>query len=207
MVASYAVCFAGVLPQGILLALITDPSQGADDLLAKLSPSLTDDEKAFVLALRGLLAHGILQHCLQKRHRVDYGVFRYDLMYGNMLSTQPPLVSLSSNVSTESCTQLLFNANLHRSPAARKRLAVPFRAADTPAERSEYAQPDVALMLTALRWGLLRMTDDAQTFWSSMSVTSGALCKQMYPYTNTSERWPHGLPIRLQLLLRRPEPG
>jgi hypothetical protein len=41
-----------------------------------------------------------------------------------------------------------------RSPAAKKRLAVPFRAADTPAERSEYAQPDVALLLTVLRLGL-----------------------------------------------------
>ncbi len=37
-----------------------------------------------------------------------------------------------------------------RSDKARKRLAVPFRAAHTPAERSEYAQPDVALLLTHL---------------------------------------------------------
>ncbi len=37
-----------------------------------------------------------------------------------------------------------------RSAKARKRLAVPFRAADTPAERSEWSQPDVALLLTHL---------------------------------------------------------
>ena len=30
----------------------------------------------------------------------------------------------------------------------RKRLAVPFRAADTPAERAEFSQPDVASALT-----------------------------------------------------------
>ena len=39
-----------------------------------------------------------------------------------------------------------------RLPSARKRLAVPFRAADTPSERSEYAQPDVALLLTYLSY-------------------------------------------------------
>lgn len=35
---------------------------------------------------------------------------------------------------------------------ARKRLAVPFRAAHTPAERSEFAQPDIALVLTHLAY-------------------------------------------------------
>jgi hypothetical protein len=40
----------------------------------------------------------------------------------------------------------------HRLPTARKRLAVPFRAAQTPSERSEFAQPDVALVLTALSY-------------------------------------------------------
>lgn len=39
-----------------------------------------------------------------------------------------------------------------RSGTARKRLAVPFRAAHTPAERSEYSQPDVALLLTHLAY-------------------------------------------------------
>jgi hypothetical protein len=39
-----------------------------------------------------------------------------------------------------------------RSGAARKRLAVPFRAAHLPSERSEYAQPDTALSLTTLAY-------------------------------------------------------
>lgn len=37
---------------------------------------LSDDQRSDVLALRGLLAGGILVHCLQKRHRVDFGVVR-----------------------------------------------------------------------------------------------------------------------------------
>jgi hypothetical protein len=37
---------------------------------------LSDDQLAVVLALRGLLACNLLQHCLQKRHQVDYGVNR-----------------------------------------------------------------------------------------------------------------------------------
>jgi hypothetical protein len=39
-----------------------------------------------------------------------------------------------------------------RSNTARKQLAVPFRAAHQPAERSEYAQPDTALCLTTLAY-------------------------------------------------------
>lgn len=39
-----------------------------------------------------------------------------------------------------------------RSTTARKRLAVPFRAAHTPAERSEFAQPDVAVLLTHISY-------------------------------------------------------
>lgn len=39
-----------------------------------------------------------------------------------------------------------------RGKHARKRLAVPFRAAHTPAERSEFAQPDLALLLTHLAY-------------------------------------------------------
>lgn len=39
-----------------------------------------------------------------------------------------------------------------RATTARKRLAVPFRAAHTPSERSEWAQPDVALVLTTISY-------------------------------------------------------
>jgi hypothetical protein len=39
-----------------------------------------------------------------------------------------------------------------RGASAKKRLAVPFRAAHMPSERSEFAQPDVALLLTTLSY-------------------------------------------------------
>ena len=65
-----------------------------------------------VLALRGFLAGGILEHCLLKRHRVDFGIAR----------------------------------------PGKKRLAVPFRFADTPDERSEFAHPDCAIAFTVLAY-------------------------------------------------------
>jgi hypothetical protein len=67
-----------------------------------------------VLALRGFLACGLLVHCLEKRHRIDYGIKRRE---GNM-----------------------------------KRMAVPFRANDTPSERSMFAQPDIELLYTTLSY-------------------------------------------------------
>lgn len=69
---------------------------------------------AHLMALRGLLAHGTLLHCLQMRSRVNYGVSRID--------------------------------------GAKKRLAIPFRASNTPAERSEFQQPDLAITLTNLSY-------------------------------------------------------
>ncbi|EJK67911.1 hypothetical protein THAOC_10982 [Thalassiosira oceanica] len=65
-----------------------------------------------VLMLRGLLAGGVLCHCLLKRHRVSFGVAR----------------------------------------PGKKKLAVPFRAADTPDLRSEFAHPDCALVFTMLSY-------------------------------------------------------
>lgn len=49
-------------------------------------------------------------------------------------------------------TGIACHLRLHRLPTARKRLAVPYRAGDTPSERSEYAQPDTALALTTLAY-------------------------------------------------------
>ncbi|GAX73071.1 hypothetical protein CEUSTIGMA_g524.t1 [Chlamydomonas eustigma] len=49
---------------------------------------------------------------------------------------------------------------VNRSPHALKQLAVPFRAADTPSERSEFAQPDVALLLTTLSYYHTGLTQD-----------------------------------------------
>jgi hypothetical protein len=56
-----------------------------------------------VVVMRGLLAGGLLQHCLQLRPSVDFGVPSSD---------------------------------------RKKKLAVPYTAADTPSLRSEFAQPD-----------------------------------------------------------------
>ena len=67
-----------------------------------------------LMALRGQLAMGTFFHCLQMRHRVNYGVSRTD--------------------------------------SAKKRLAIPFRASNTPAERSEWKQPDVAITVTVLSY-------------------------------------------------------
>ncbi|KAG9403249.1 hypothetical protein AC1031_005895 [Aphanomyces cochlioides] len=64
----------------------------------------------YLLALRGYLAFGLLEHALEQRHQVDYGIdFR-----------------------------------------RKKRVAVPFRAANVPADRSEFGHPDVSLLLTTL---------------------------------------------------------
>mmetsp|Transcript_33769 Transcript_33769/g.49019 ORF Transcript_33769/g.49019 Transcript_33769/m.49019 type:complete len:1441 (+) Transcript_33769:465-4787(+) len=83
-----------------------------------MSPSLEEwsvadsPEMQSLLALRGLLGFGILLHCLQNRHRIDYGIKR----------------------------------------PAKKRLAVPFQAADTPSPRSEFQHPDIAIVYTTLSY-------------------------------------------------------
>ncbi|GIL75394.1 hypothetical protein Vretifemale_5196 [Volvox reticuliferus] len=102
-----------------ILRCVTDSSASAEDILGPGARGpephqLTDDQWAVVLALRGMLACNLLQHCLRKRHCVDFGI--------------------------------------NRTVNARKRIAVPYRAAHTPSERSEFAQPDVALLLTNLSY-------------------------------------------------------
>ncbi|EEY58354.1 uncharacterized protein PITG_01010 [Phytophthora infestans T30-4] len=65
-----------------------------------------------LLALRGLVAFGVLEHCVEKRYRVDFGL---------------------------------------PDPGTRsKKIAIPFRAADVPSERSEFCHPDVCIVLTLL---------------------------------------------------------
>jgi hypothetical protein len=73
---------------------------------------ISQSQMETVLCLRGLLAFGLLEHCLIKRHRVDYGVSR----------------------------------------PGKKRLAIPFTAADAPNVRSEFSHPDCALCFTALAY-------------------------------------------------------
>eukprot|EP00961_Rhodomonas_salina_P053465 717141-Rhodomonas_salina.1 len=48
------------------------------------------------------------------------------------------------------CLEQRFRVNYGLKPGGAKRMAVPYRAADTPSERSEFSHPDCQLMLTAL---------------------------------------------------------
>eukprot|EP00004_Rigifila_ramosa_P012322 TRINITY_DN2661_c0_g1_i9.p1 TRINITY_DN2661_c0_g1~~TRINITY_DN2661_c0_g1_i9.p1 ORF type:complete len:2974 (-),score=547.90 TRINITY_DN2661_c0_g1_i9:92-7951(-) len=99
-------------PEGIeeLVKLVCEKSQATSDFPIFLK---VNHHKAFLLALRGLLAHGTLSHALTLRHNVDYGI---DTRKG------------------------------------RTRLAVPYRASQTPSDRAEYAHPDLALVLTFLSY-------------------------------------------------------
>lgn len=99
-----------VVGASTLKAFILDSHTCADHILRRDRCGEKSDYDA-LLALRGLIGFGLLEHCLSKRHRSDYG----------------------------------FAPELKR-----KRIAVPFRASDTPAQRAEFAHPDIALVLTTL---------------------------------------------------------
>jgi hypothetical protein len=105
--------------EDVLVDFMTDPLRSGDQILRDLNVSLIDQQKADLLAFRGLLAHGIFVHCLKKRFRVEYGL----------------------------------------KPDALKRMAVPYDASDAPSKRSEYAQPDCAIVLTYLSYYYDGLTD------------------------------------------------
>ncbi|KXS16815.1 hypothetical protein M427DRAFT_285457 [Gonapodya prolifera JEL478] len=67
---------------------------------------------AYIYILRGCLAFGLLEHTLELRNRVNYGI-----------AAKRP-----------------------------KKVAIPFRAADVAAQRSEFNHPDVVLLLTTLAY-------------------------------------------------------
>ena len=98
-----------------------------------ISPNMVDCDlergwQESVLAVRGLLAGGLLKHCLQLRHRVDFGVDRR--------ATARP-----------------------NDDTVRQRMsAVPFRACDKPAERSEFVHPDILILHTAASYYLDGLT-------------------------------------------------
>lgn len=94
-----------------ILSFIIEPSTLEETRLLEVLGSGTK-EMEDLIALRGLLACGLLVHCLFRRHRVDFGIKR----------------------------------------PGKKRLAVPFRAADTPSERSEFGHPDGAIVYTVLAY-------------------------------------------------------
>jgi hypothetical protein len=66
------------LHQALLVELITHRSSNALNAIGKHRnlASLPSDKQHQVLAARGLLACGLLLHCLQSRHRVGYGINR-----------------------------------------------------------------------------------------------------------------------------------
>ena len=67
-------CACCLVAQATFVHCMTDPLADASAALARME--LGEEERAGVLALRGLLACGVLEHCLQMRHLVDYGVNR-----------------------------------------------------------------------------------------------------------------------------------
>ncbi|KAG2441635.1 hypothetical protein HXX76_003254 [Chlamydomonas incerta] len=111
-----------------VVACAIDTSTSAEEALGEalvdklMGPGGGSELCAFVLALRGLLGCGILKHGLSLRNQVDYGIDR------RKAGTASSAIR------------------------ARTRMAVPFRAAHTPSERSEFAQPDVALLMTHLAY-------------------------------------------------------
>lgn len=74
---------------------------------------LVEKNKRVIFSLRGLIAYGVLEHCLALRTGVDYG-----------------------------CPY----------PENPKRVAVPYEAADLPSKRSEFAHPEVAILLSYLSY-------------------------------------------------------
>ena len=57
--------------ESILAALVDEMKP-----IESLKKGLSDDQYSDILSIRGLLVGGILNHCLQKRHRVDFGIAR-----------------------------------------------------------------------------------------------------------------------------------
>jgi hypothetical protein len=120
---------------------VTDNSRSLTEILETSNPKLNNllrstDRFDQLLMLRGLLAFGLLEHCLAKRHRTDYG--------------------------------------LHYGHTSRK-LAVPYRAAEVPSERSEFNHPDACLLLTTLSYFYQGLTKD------QLRAALGSLLKEGAP--------------------------
>lgn len=106
-----------------VLRYIIDTATAADAIIPPSAFGGHTERRDALLALRGLIASGVVVHSLLKRWRVDHGV-------------------------------------VPEGPLRRKRLAVPFRAADTSAERSEFAFADTTLALTTLSYALGGLSDE-----------------------------------------------
>ena len=58
-----------------MLRFITEPEADVEEL-EHAAPGLAHEQLEQLLLLRGLLACNMLQHCLQQRHNVDFGINR-----------------------------------------------------------------------------------------------------------------------------------
>ena len=100
---------AGASLREDMIRFVTDKQASIEEFV-DISANRVND----LLALRGLLATGLLEHCLLLRHHVNYGT---DARRGKT-----------------------------------RRVAVPYRASDTPSDRAEYAHPDIMIILTQLSY-------------------------------------------------------
>lgn len=77
--------------QDLLLQLLTDREMCANSASEQngFLSCLPAEKLHQLLAARGLLASGLLLHCLQSRHRVDYGINRCALATCGTLSESP----------------------------------------------------------------------------------------------------------------------
>ena len=107
---------------------------------------MPDTLKATLLLLRGLLASGVLLLALKKRYRVEYGLVSTTQRASSSGSIQTG-ASRASGSGAGGGNRLI-------------RMAVPFRAKDVAAERTEFGHPDVAIVLTLLSYYQHGLTDD-----------------------------------------------
>lgn len=77
----------------LLVKMMTDRSKDAAAVIAREAAlsALSDDKQHQLLAARGLLACGLLVHCLQSRHSVNHGVNR--CAAGRQIVAQQPMHS------------------------------------------------------------------------------------------------------------------
>lgn len=103
-------------------------------------------------AYQGFLACSVLQHCIQKRHSVDYGIRR---SFG-------------------------------------KRLAVPYRASNTPSDRSEFGHPDCAIASRSKRWLLTDILPRGITAghgWNWCFLPHGSSCRISLDRGSCNDKW------------------
>ena len=66
--------FAASHNRDSVMEFVTNAQLAADEIIPPTAFGAIESHREALLALRGLLAHGVLAHCMRLRHRVDYGV-------------------------------------------------------------------------------------------------------------------------------------